>query len=38
VGDTVSAGLKLGLGPREQEDELLGVDSVPSSYESGVWV
>jgi hypothetical protein len=37
VGDTVSAGLKLGLGLGEQEDELLGIDGVPS-YESGVWV
>jgi hypothetical protein len=38
VGDIVSAGLKLGLGLGEQEDELLRIDGVPSSYESGVWV
>jgi hypothetical protein len=34
VGDTGSAGLKLGPGLGEQEDELLMIDGVPSSYES----
>ena len=38
VGDTGSAGLKLGLGLGEREDELLVIEGVPSSYESGVWV
>ena len=38
MGDTGSAGLKLGLGLGEREDELLVIDGVPSSYESGVGV
>lgn len=38
MGDTGSAGLKLGLGLGERDDELLVIDGVPSSYESCVWV
>ena len=38
MGNTGSAGLKLGLGLGERDDELLVIDGVPSSYESWVWV
>ena len=36
VGDTGSAGLRLGLGLGERDDELLVIEGVPSSYVS--WV